>query len=413
MTDSQTPKAGTAAKRPARTSHRGRRLLSIILVALVLLLAAASYFLLKLVLPQGQIASTPKDAGGLTWVSSIYGWGRAKSQQLVTPESVAVAPDGTIWTTNPGNGRVIGFNADSTFRTMLAGSNKTPFVSPTDVGTDPSGNVYVAENTMNRIVVLTPQGTELRVLKVQTPTAVTASADRIVVGSDGGFAILDKAGVPIKIIGTQGKGDGQFDRVNGLAIGPDGRIYVVDTYNNRISAYSPTGTRLWIVDTGNPANKTDIVAESTKPKPSATAAKMQLPLQAALDANGRLVVVDGFDFSLNLFDTKTGKFIAKYGAYGNVDGKMLYPQGVAYDAGRDWFVVADGGNDRLQIFRISDSAPGNVTSAVSRVLAGPIRACMFPLLLLVLALIVAAVVRLRRNRKATQVTEVTEPAKEA
>lgn len=409
MSDSQVVNTGSTAKKPPR-SLRGRRILGLILVALVLLLGAVSILLVKLVLPTGKIASTAAEAGGLQWVRSIYGWGRDKSQQLTYPGSIAVSPDGTIWTANPGNQQVVGFNPDGSFRVMLAGSTKTKFVSPTDVGTDSSGNVYVAENTLDRIIVLTPQGQELRVIKVQTPTSVTASADRIVVGSVGGFAILDKEGNPIKVIGEKGKGDNQFDVVNGVAIASDGRVFVVDTYNNRLSAYDTRGNRLWIVKTGNPGNQSDI-KNATTPKPSGTRANMQLPMQATIDASGRLVVVDMFDFSLDVFNASNGRLIKKYGAFGKEDGKMLYPSGIAYDKTRDWFAVADSGNSRLELFRIPDSAPGNVTAAVSRLLTGPIRACLFPLLLLVLAIIIALIVRWRRKHSGAHVTEpATEPA---
>jgi DNA-binding beta-propeller fold protein YncE len=399
MTDLQTNDA-VEPQRP-RKSRQGRRILGLVLIVLILLLAAVSVFLFKLIMPAGKIASDPKEAGGLEWVRSIYGWGRAKSRQMTAPNSVAVGPDGTIWTVNPGTMNVIGYNPDGSYRTTLTGS-KTKLIAPTDVGTDPAGNVYVAENTANRIIVLTPQNQELRVLRVQTPTAVTANADRIVVGSVGGFAILDKEGNAVKVVGQKGKGDKDFDGVNGVAIGRDGSIYVVDTYNNRLSAYDRLGNRLWIVKTGNPGNQSDINKSMKAAKPSGTEANLQLPEQATVDANGRLVVVDAFDFTLNVFDPKNGRLIHKYGAYGAEDGKLLYPSGVAYDASRDWFSVADSGNDRVQVFRIPGSAPGNTGTTINRLLAGPIRACLVPLALLLLALLIAGINRARKRRAPKQ-----------
>jgi DNA-binding beta-propeller fold protein YncE len=402
MTDMQAPVADVTAEQPQARSRRGRRILSLILIVLVLLLITASFFLIRLIMPQGTVAASVKDAGGLEWIKSIYGWGRAKDQQMVAPTSVAVAPDGTIWVVNPGNRRVIGFDPSGAYKITLAGTTKTPFLSPTDVGVDPAGNVYVAENTANRVLVLTPQGQQLREIRVQTPTAVTASADRIVVGSLGGFAILDKEGNLIKVIGQKGAGDGQFDGVNGIAIAKDGRIFVTDTYNNRVSAYGPRGNLIWAVRTGNPANKTSVKSSSKAPKASGTPANMQLPLQATLDGNGRLVVIDGFDMSMVVFDTKNGQAIKKYGAFGSVDGKLLYPSGIAYDPSRDYFAVADSGNDRVQIVRIPDSAPFNALTTASRMLTGPIRALLFPLILLILALAYALWQWMRRRRRRRQ-----------
>lgn len=405
MTDVNTAEEYVQAppRRPVK-SKRGRQILTLILVVLFLLLIATSVMLVRLLLPQGKIASK-EQSGGLEWVRSIYGWGKGANQMLTNPGTVAVAPDGTIWTTDSDRFRVVGFNSDGTYKATLSGTNKTKFISPTDLAVDPSGNLYVAENTANRVIVTTPGGQELRVIRVQTPTAVAASADRILVGSNGGFAILDKEGNPLKVIGQQGHGDTQFDRVNGLAIGNDGRIFVVDTYNNRISAYDANGKRLWIQVTGNPANQVN-VKESNKPKPTKAKAALALPLQLTIDGRGRLVLIDAFDMSLAVFDPNTGNVIAKYGAFGTEDGKMMYPSGVAYDNARDWFAVADSNNQRLEVFRIPDSSQSSLMGALQRSLSGPLRACLVPLVILLLALVVWVIMR-RRNRRRNAAVPVT------
>ena len=85
-----------------------------------------------------------------------------------------------------------------------------------------------------------------------------------------------------------------------------------------------------------------------------------------------------------MFDPKDGKFLAKYGAYGEKDGQFSYPSSIAYDPQRDWFAVADSSNSRVQIVRIPDSG-ADPLGAVRRQLAGPIRACLVPLALLLLS----------------------------
>ncbi len=377
-------------------SKKGRRILAAILVVLFLMLIGVSAFLLRIILPQGEIA-TKDDAGGLIWVRSIYGWGPYTNQQLLGPVSVAIGPNGTIWTTEGDSGKVAGFNPDGTLRARV-GIAKPIIQTATDVGVDPQGRIYIAESSQDVIHVRTADDREVQTLKVDTPMSVTATDDRIIVGSQAGFAILDKDGKPIKIIGTKGTGDAQFDSVNGLAVGENGTIFVSDTYNNRISAYDRNGNRLWIVKTGNPGNKSDITGAAKQKTTIKEEAKLQLPLQLAVDGAGRVIVVDAFDFSLTVLNPKNGRLIAKYGKPGGKDGQFTYPAGVAYDAQRDWFAVADTMNARVQLVRLPDSG-GSPVAGIARTLTGPIRACFVPLIILLIALIVGVVGRSRRKAK--------------
>jgi len=229
--------------------------------------------------------------------------------------------------------------------------------------------------------------------------------DRIIVGAISGFAILDLEGQPIKVVGSRGKGEDQFDYVHGIAVGDDGTIYLADSFNNRISAYDPDGNRLWITRTGKPSNSADMESGSLAVKEPEDAAlkgddAMQLPLGLTIDGAGRLVIVDMFDCSLVVLDPTDGSLVGKYGDVGPDDGEFFYPVSVGYDAERDWFTVADALNNRVQIVRIAGSSGGDdAAAAVRRALTGPLRACLFPFLLLVLAIIVWLVVRARRGRR--------------
>jgi len=144
----------------------------------------------------------------------------------------------------------------------------------------------------------------------------------MVIGARAGFAILDTDGTLLKTVGSQGTGVDQFDQVTGIAIDDNGNILAVDTYNNRISKYNANGERLWIVQTGAPGNDETLSGGNSMSSETSAVAAMQLPLGATLDGNGRLVVVDSFDFSLNVFDSTDGAFIAKYGKFGGADGSF-------------------------------------------------------------------------------------------
>jgi DNA-binding beta-propeller fold protein YncE len=191
--------------------------------------------------------------------------------------------------------------------------------------------------------------------------------------------------------------------VGGVTVGPDGTVYAADTFNNRIVALTPEGERIWTVQTGHPANSVEIGegggAAMAASRITTAPAGLELPADVCVDRNGRVVVIDSFDFSIAVLDAADGSLIGKYGAFGSLDGQFRYPSSIAYDPARDWFVIADTGNSRVQIVRIPGSAPFDIASAARRSLSGPLRACCAPLLLLLILVVLYLVQRARRKAR--------------
>jgi len=379
-----TTQPAAASKQTSVRSQRGRKIMTVLLVFLSLLLCSGSYLLLRFVQPSGEIA-TAEEAEGIEWVRSIYGWGDGPGEQLQQPASVAIARDGSILVPQvTGNAQIHRFGSDGAYRESFFGSEgEGRALFPTGIAVGPDDHIYIVQSTQENLLRLSPDGTEtLLKVDIEQPTSVVASEDRIVVGAKAGFAILDMDGSPINVVGTAGFEEGQFDTVSGLALDEGGNIYAVDTYNNRISKYDPDGNRIWIVRTGNPANQAaNQGAGSIKVETDAPAA-LQTPGAAVIDGAGRLVVVDMLDFSLTVFDTDNGDVIAKYGTYGTDEGTFLYPAGLAYDPERDWFAVGDLGNNRVQIVRLPGSSDSVLIPTARRALTGSLRALFLPLLLL-------------------------------
>jgi WD40 repeat protein len=256
----------------------------------------------------------------------------------------------------------------------------------------------------------------VRSIFVPVPSSIAVSNDRLVVGSASGFVIMTPTGQVIKVLGKQGTAIDQFQGVHGVAIGKDGTIYASDQYNNRISAYDHNGNRKWIISTGSPGNQ-KTVASSTVATTSSAPANMQIPAGMTVDGANRLVVVDPFGFDITVLDSKDGRLIAKYGAPGTIDGQFVYPSDISYDPVRDWFAVTDTQNARVQIVRLPGSG-GSALAATNRALAGPLRACLLPLLLIVLAIIAGIVYRTlkrrneRKKRSPESPVEAPEPASE-
>lgn len=375
-------------------SSKGRKVLSVVLIILLLLLCGIGLLVLKLFMPNG----TNKSAGnGVTWIRSIYGFG-PQNVQLTNPSGCAIDPrDGTFWMADTNFRRIVHYRMDGTMITFIGKSKfqaTSPIRHPSDIAIDPEGNIYVVESTYNDVLVFNAAGKQLGKFDIPQPTAIAVNDKYIVVGAKAGFVIMDKNAKILKLVGTLGRGEGQFDTVNGIALDKENNIYVVDTYNNRISKYTPEGKLVWLTKTGYPGNEHTTLGK--KKYTSKDAAQMQVPMGCTLDAAGHLLVIDMFDFTIAQFDAKTGKYIAKFGTYGTEDGKFLYSSDIDYDASTDTFVVSDTGNQRAQIIRLPNSG-GSLFAKVRSLLSGPLALCCIPILIIIICLIIAYI--MQRNRK--------------
>lgn len=153
--------------------------------------------------------------------------------------------------------------------------------------------------------------------------------------------------------GTQGNGDGQFESPYGIAVGPNGRIYVADTGNNRIQVFD--GNRTFVTAWGS-AGTGD--------------GEFNGPSGIAVDADNFVYVTDRFNHRVQQF-SGDGVFITKWGVEGSGDGQFQDPMGIACD-GNGNVLVADGGAqvfDRNGVFQgqISGRAYGIACDAKGNV----------------------------------------------
>lgn len=373
-------------KRSASRVRRTRVALSVILVALVLMLCGVGALVVRLATPTGAPGSdeTPE---GLSWVRSIYGWGKVESQQLSGPSDVGIGPDGTIWVADAKRFQIVGFTPSGTYKSIIKDDADQIFPQAFDVSED--NEIYVCDFAKGRVVVFTADGAKVREWEIPTPMEIAVRGDRVVVTSRAGAALFDKKGELISLWGSKGAGEDQFDVVRGVAIGPDGTIYLSDTQNHRVKAYDEKGELKWVYPSAEDFAAMDKDKALKKP--------YQIPAGMTFDAAGRLLLVDPFEFTIDQVDTKTGKRLNTWGEYGESDGKFAYPTSLDYDPSRDWFAVADTANNRVQIVQIEGSG-GGILQTARRSANGQLWVCSIPLVLLVLALITALLARRRKQR---------------
>jgi hypothetical protein len=145
--------------------------------------------------------------------------------------------------------------------------------------------------------------------------------------------------LPDKIIGFYGKGPGQLDAPRGVAIGNDGSIYVADSRNHRIQRFAEDGTLMnsW-------GSFADILSGEA---PQGT---FNEPWGIAIGPDGSVYVTDTWNHRVQKFTAEGNFITmwGYFGAAENPDG-FWGPRGIIVDdAGRVY--IADTGNKRIAVF---------------------------------------------------------------
>jgi sugar lactone lactonase YvrE len=146
------------------------------------------------------------------------------------PFGVAIARDGSVYVADAGESNRIRKITREGLVTTLAGGAEgyadgigtaAAFNTPSALAIDEEGNLYVADTGNNRIRKVTPEG------------AVTTLAGEGTAGFRDGPAH-----------------DAQFNAPVGVAVGREGRVYVADTYNDRIRLITKEGLVSTLAGTG-------------------------------------------------------------------------------------------------------------------------------------------------------------------
>ncbi len=155
------------------------------------------------------------------------------ASNLRLPSAVAVDPEGNLWVADLGNARVLRFRnpfanpaplpaadlvlGQSDFTTRITDATSRTMSAPAGLAFAPDGVLAVADAAHHRVLVFRP------------PFTNGMSASLVI-------------GQPDETTSSAGSSDNRFNGPRHAAIDSDGRLYVADSGNNRVSIFSNVST---------------------------------------------------------------------------------------------------------------------------------------------------------------------------
>ncbi len=306
---------------------------------------------------EGETAMPDPYAAGWRSLSPVRTWGSEGRGpgQFLKPRGIAIAPDGSVYVADSGNHRIQKFTADGRWVTAWGNFGGCPeqapppgtFCEPWGVAVGPDGAVYVADLWAHRVQKFSPDGeflaqwgfssnygADLRPGAFYGPRGVAVAPDGTVYVTDTGnkrVQVFTADGAYLRMWGSPGSSPGQLNEPVGIAMGPDGNLYVADTWNYRVQVLDPLGrpVRQWpITGWNNP------MAEE---KP-----------YLAVDGKGMVYVTDPGHYRVLVFRSE-GEYLYSFGQFGFDPAGFVLPMGIA--VGPDGALyVADAGAHRVAVF---------------------------------------------------------------
>ncbi len=239
---------------------------------------------------------------------TISTWQPSNTMRMYIRQDVAsqiwnygVMPVTTGAAEDPTEGKYVLLAADLIFDTLP--STTVAMAAPRSLAFAADGTFYVADSRNHRILHMDAQGNLLN--------------------EWGTYA--DGTSIPT--------GNGTFNEPWGIAVGPDGSVYVTDTWNHRVEKFSAEGR---FITTWGYFGQGD------------TPEAFYGPRGLAVDAEGRVYVTDTGNKRIVVFDAD-GTFITQFGSAGFDPGQFDEPVGVTVDKNGTVYVI-DTWNQRVQTF---------------------------------------------------------------
>lgn len=193
------------------------------------------------------------------------------------------------------------------------------FMTPVNLTIGPDGTRYVCDTGRRVVLTFDPQDQFLR--EIGDP-AKGVAMDLAVLGNElfvtdirnKQVQVWDRDGKLLRTISREGQGPDELTMPTNLAIGPGNRLYVVDTFGQRVKVFDPA-TGNYLTDIGQPGGQIGAFAR---------------PKGIAIDPDGDIWIADAQWSAVQAFNAK-GELLAAFGSPGDQPWSMGIPATVLVD----------------------------------------------------------------------------------
>nr|WP_299381186.1 sterol desaturase family protein [Allomuricauda sp.] len=286
--------------------------------------------------------------------------GLGAAGKFFQPTGIALDAEGNAYVADQGNHRIRKITPDGEVTTYAGGEQgaldgpalEAKFNAPWDVDVDAAGNVYVADSQNNRIRKISPDGVVITLAGSQPGDLDGEGMDAqfnnpmgVAVTPDGIVYVADSNNKHIRKIDREGKVTtfpGAYGAVTGIATDTDGFVYIV-TFNTH---------SVWKIDFDNAESELMAGNNGEGDIDGTIGTAFSFPKDVAVDAQGNLYVTDDGNNKIRMINTEGRVSTYAGGNFGSKDGPVataelkhpfgltVSPEGIVY--------VADSGNHRIR-----------------------------------------------------------------